>query len=291
MPQRHWPSEREERKPTGSAMFWCVALGTLFVVFLGVEILTSKPHPQDISNFPAGLRFLRDLCFYFSAGGFGIAVAHLLIKKSTAMTNARLRDVVYKSLNELEKMLPPELQEKEDQETEHQEIEAEIEANDIKVRIGPKESPSAKSAPRIGPIPLPIPYLVAKLADMRPDNFGYFGGKLLARDPRLLLNLSLDVSLQDEQSDALWEMKQRILGANREIAKSAASSEEVKSEAKTTKQEPAASPSAAGEPAGIIPSEARTRDHAVTDAIDVLLRTIGLLRRLLEILKKPEDKV
>ena len=294
MSENDWHPDNPKRRQTASAVVWCVILGVLFALCLILEISEVPRFLQTHLQGPLG-RILYDLVFYFVAGGFGIAVAHLQIKGSMAITNARLQEVVARSLKELNRMLPPELGKKEEagKEAESETPSAgNLSANTSRANSTPHQDPSVKEIPRQDPIPLPIPYIVAKLADMRPDSFGYFGGKLLARDPRLLLNLSLDTSLERNQSEAIWEMKQWIVEANKETAKPPTNSHTQHPEGETPQQETAETKPLDKTPEAAEPDPSKKRDQTFAEAIDALLKAVPPLLTVLEILqrKKPANE-
>jgi hypothetical protein len=73
------------------------------------------------------------------------------------------------------------------------------------------EALSAETAAAEPPVPLPIPYIISRLGDGGSSGFGYFAGKLAARDPRLLLDLLLDQVFSTTQKDKeIWELTKRI---------------------------------------------------------------------------------
>jgi hypothetical protein len=107
-----------------------------------------------------------DLLIYFSAGGLGVVLAHRWVKRSMAKSERHLGQIVDQCMRDL-------LAKLDDTNSEEQ-------------------------------IPLPMPYLLATLryADSS-RGFGYFDGKLMGRDPRLWLDLSLDQALESNADEAL----------------------------------------------------------------------------------------
>jgi hypothetical protein len=283
MSENDWhPADNPKHRQAASAVAWCVILGVLFALCLILEISEVPRFLQTHLQGPVG-RILYDLVFYFVAGGFGIAVAHLQIKRSMAITNARLQGVVARSLQELKRMLPPELRKKEEA---GKEAESETSSSTSRADSTPNQDSSVKEIPRQDPIPLPIPYIVAKLADMRPDSFGYFGGKLLARDPRLLLNLSLDAALERDQSEAIWEMKQWIVEANKETAKPPTNSHTQNRAGETPQQETAETKPLDKTPEAGEPDPAKKTDQTLVESIDALLKAVPHLLTVLKILQR-----
>jgi hypothetical protein len=165
---------------------WLVFLGCLIVylVLFGVEAFL---YGSD-QKYRHGLDHrLVDIFFYLSAAAVGIAFGHALLKQSMAKTTAQLRDSVNAYLDDLS-----------------------------------KESEQRRSSAKTEPLPLPIPYIVSRLRDKDDRGFGYFGAKLVNRDPRLLLDLALDEALPPDCNDKIWIQTQQIKEANRAVEPSAA---------------------------------------------------------------------
>src|ERR1700733_2211539 len=130
-----------------------------------------------------------DAFLHLSAAASGIALGHALVKQSMAKSTDQLRVLIDKYLNDLER--------KEENRT-----------------VGKKTEP----------LPLPIPYIVSRLRDKNDSGFGYFGAKLVNRDPRLLLDLSLDEALPPDEDNKIWLLTQQAKEASRESDNPAAAS-------------------------------------------------------------------
>ena len=264
---------------------------------LPFEILEWIGRPRDFVEWLINTRIF-DILLFLSAGGFGIAVAHFLIKRSMAMTNARLHEIVDESLADLEDKLKNELAKGVNEDEKGQIGQQQTgQSQNTSAAKDPSQSSQTQSAaptkeqPSPEQIPFPIPYIVSRLGDMNPGNFGYFGGKLVARDPRLLLDLSLDLSLTGEQSDKIWELKQRITNASKKPEKPATHSNKTKSESETspleaTLKKPADTKAAAG-----VPKEAAKEQQTPTASISVALKIlVGLVDQLRALQKKMQSK-
>src|ERR1700722_3561807 len=106
MLRRFWRSQKIGQSPIAPALAWCLAFGVLLGISLIPEILISQKMFPNITWFPtAVIRSLSDLFLCFSAGGLGIAIAHLLVKKSMATTNERLQTIIDETLKQLNEML------------------------------------------------------------------------------------------------------------------------------------------------------------------------------------------
>lgn len=156
-----------------------------WAVFLGC--LASYVLVLEVENFRHGLDHrLIDILFLLSAAAVGIAFGHALVKQSMAKSTEQLRELVNAYLSDLM-----------------------------------KESERRRFSLKTEPLPLPIPYIVSRLRDKDDGGFGYFGAKLINRDPRLLLDLALDEALPPD-SDKIWTMAQQIKNANEEAEPSGA---------------------------------------------------------------------
>ena len=271
---------------TGSSG-WVWVLGAAFILCLPFEILEWIGRPRDLVEWLINTRIF-DILLFLSAGGFGIAVAHFLIKRSMAMTNARLHEIVDESLADLEDKLKNELAKGVDEGEKGQigqQQTGQSQSSQAQSAAPTKEQPSPEQ------IPFPIPYIVSRLGDMNPGNFGYFGGKLVSRDPRLLLDLSLDLSLTGEQSDKIWELKQRITNANKKPEKPATHSDKTKSESETSPVETTLKKPAETTPAAGVPKEAAKEQQTPTASIRVALKIlVGLVDQLRALQKKMQSK-
>lgn len=123
----------------------------------------------------------QDAALYLFAAALGIAFGHSLIKQSMEKSKAKLSVVVDRYMDELD-----------------------------------KENDTRKSASNVEPLLLPIPYIVSRLRDGGTEGFGYFGGKLVNRDPRLLLDLALDEALAPGDNRKIWEVTEEIKKTSKE---------------------------------------------------------------------------
>ena len=152
---------RTAESPKKVSLNWVWILVSVFGLCILVEIAGALGWLGWISEWPVAVRRIFDVLLYLVAGGLGIALSHWRTKRSMATTQRELGSVVQKSLEELREQLAKK-----------------------------RATPATK-----GPIPLPIPYMVAKMRDMGSTSFGYFGARLVNREPRLLLDLSLAQAL------------------------------------------------------------------------------------------------
>jgi hypothetical protein len=129
-----------------------------------------------------------DVFCHLVAAATGISFGHTLVKLSMDKTKANLQMKVTECMNEL-----------------RQQLEAQ------------------KTEKRSEPLPLPIPYIVSRLRDKDDSGFGYFGAKLLNRDPRLLLDLALDEALPPGGDREIWDLTREIQAANRVVEASSPS--------------------------------------------------------------------
>jgi hypothetical protein len=289
MPEKHWLSENAKYHQPDSAMASYVFLGVLFALCLVVEFFGREIEPFQKLWEGLGVRILYDLCFYFVAGGLGVAVAHSVVKRSMAITNTRLRGVVAQSLRELNRMLPPELRKKEEvgKDIEQEGPSAEDRSSNASDENSPLHQDS--STKETLPIPLPVPYIIAKLGDMRPKSFGYFGGKLLMRDPRLLLDLSLDVSLKPNQSEVIWEMKQQIAEANKKTDKPPTRSHGEHPQSEPPQRKPSETEPLDKTPGAGELGATKKGDQTLAESIDAVLKAIPSLLTVLDILQRKKQ--
>jgi len=134
------------------------------------SVLFASGIARELLRLGADHRSL-DLLIHFSAAGLGVVLAHGWVQWSMTNSEKHLGKIVVECLTALHARL-------QDASSEQQ-------------------------------IPLPIPYILTALRDADSRSFGYFDGKLMGRDPRLWLDLSLDQALKAKAHQLVELMKDR----------------------------------------------------------------------------------
>lgn len=268
--------------PKNVSLKWVWILLSVWGVAILAEIAEALGWLGWMSEWPVVVRRIFDVFLYLVAGGLGLALSHWLTKRSMAITNAKLQQVVGESLRELEMKLPKESSKGQGAPSplSRSSTLPGTSSHDTSAQNAPLEKDSSSE----NQIPLPIPFIVEKLGDMNSKSFGYFGGKLVSRDPRLLLDLSLDTSRTTREGDEIWKLKQRIMEAN---TKATLDPSKSKPGSHTPPQETTQEKSLDNKQA--TPDQAKTGRQTLAQSIDIVVKALVHMISLLKMLQAKKE--